>query len=58
MSAAAPAARYDDNGDHVDFDALADDDPICVWTPRSTQLFTVHIVNCSGFPITYHLTSN
>lgn len=49
---------YDQYGNRVDFDALADSNPLCIWTPDETQVFTVHVVNRTAVPITYHLTSN
>lgn len=49
---------YDQYGHRVDFDDLPDGDPLCIWTPDRTQVFTVDIVNRTNHTIAYQLTSN
>lgn len=49
---------YDASGKLVAKDVASDDTPVCVWTPKRTQKYTIKVVNNENYRVGYVLLSN
>jgi hypothetical protein len=49
---------YDEGGCPVTSDRLTDARPVCIWTPDSTQVYTIKIINCERYDLKFHMVTN
>ena len=49
---------YDSSGKLVAKDVEDDDTPVCTWTPRRTQRYTIKVINNEDYRVAYTLLSN
>lgn len=48
----------DAQGRLVVSDNLEDDEPLVLWTPPATQMYTIEVVNCENYVVDFHYDTN